>query len=568
MGGVGAGTGMTWSLRRYVASQLFAVVAEWASLIGLLVHVFERSGPVATGYASIATLVPHVLLSSSTVRLTRRGRPATVRLTSLVIQAGGYGLAAAAALSDGPLALGVLGVAVAYTGVTILRPSGAVLLPALVRSSTELTTANLRASYCESASVLLGPLLATVLLATGGGGAVLAGCAALCALAASAAAFDVRGGPPGHGADPIDEATARPLGRRLLRGAASPFADVVALGRRPGARGALGAAIGQYVVLGAFDIILVVVAGEHVDLGDAGAGILTTAFGVGAVLSVVVSGRAVRRPRVAPGIVLALTVIAVGCLVFGASITTAVALVVLPVIGCSRSLVDVMARVLLQRSAPPSELSRVFGALETGSGIGLLVGSLLAQVLIATSGVRAALLAVGLLYGAMVLALLRPLRSADDGADVPVVAMSILRRLPIFQPLPAPALEAVARNAEELVVGPDEVVVAQGESGDRFFAVCDGAFEVLVGGTHVRTLGRGDGFGEVALLADTARTATVRAIGGGHLLAIERVPFLIAVTGFDSSFEAAWGAVRTLTYEEPIPSPVVREERPLEAPGP
>ena len=558
-------------VHRYLVSHFLAVIGEWAALIGLLVYAFERGGARAAGYASLAALAPYLLLSATTARLAQRHRPASVRWCSLAAQTLGYGSAAACALAEGPVVIAVAGTALAFTAVTALRPAGAVLLPALVRSSLELTTTNVRVGHCESASVLLGPLAATGLLQLGGGGMVLMGCTGLVALAAATATVDVRHGPPAaddnndNDNDDNDNDTAqsrrprRTLAARLSGALLSPFANVVRVGRRPGARGVLAAAMGQYVLVGAFDIILVVIAGEHLDLGAAGAGILTTMFGAGAFLSIGVAGRAVRRPRLAPQMLLALALIATACIAFGANITLLMAGLALPVLGCSRSLLDLMARVLLQRSAPPSQLASVFGALETSSGIGLIAGSLLAQTLIAVSGASVALVGVGCVYGVLAVSLIRPLRSADDGADVPVVAMSLLHRLPVFAPLPTLALEAVARSAIELPVAAGEVVIHQGDSGDRFYAVADGAFDVVMSAVLMRTVRRGEGFGEVALLADVPRTATVTATQPGHLLAIERGPFLIAVTGHDSSRQAAWGVVRSMTFDNELPD-VTRDE--------
>lgn len=546
-------------VRRYVASHLLAVISEWASLIGLLVYAFEHSGALATGLASLATLAPYVVLSSTTARLAHHHPPATVRLVGLVVQTAGYGMAASVALGDGPLVVAVAGVAVAFTAVTSLRPSGAVLLPGIVRSSRELTTANVRVGYCESTSVLVGPIFASLLLDAGGGGMVLAGCAGLTALAVLTALPGVRHGPPAAapGQSERPPGAARGVRRRLVRTVVRPFDDVIQVARRPHTRGVLAASMGQYVLIGAFDIILVVIAGRHIDLGDAGAGILTACFGAGALASVILSRRAAHRPRLAPLILLALFVIATGCIAFGLATSVVVAVVALPVLGCSRSLLDLLARVLLQRSAPPAELARVFGALETSSGVGVLVGSLLAQILIALSGASAALLGVGVLYALLVVVLVRPLRSADDGADVPVVTMSLLARLPVFAPLPTFALEGLARSAVEVPVATDEVVIRQGDHGDRFYAVADGAFDVVMSGAFVRTARRGSTFGEVALLADVPRTATVIAREPGHLVAIDRAPFLTAVTGYDSSRQAAWRAVNSMSFDQEIARPDV-----------
>ena len=296
----------------------------------------------------------------------------------------------------------------------------------------------------------------------------------------------------------------------------------------------------QFVMIGASDVIWVVIAGDHLDLGDAGAGVLSALFGAGSFLCAAVTGRAARRTRLAPTLIACLALTAVACLVLGAAISLVAVIVLLPLLGLSRGLVDVLTRVLLQRSAPPSELASVFGAAETLAGLGGLAGSLTAQVLIAASGAEAALITIGIVFVVAGASLALPLRAADDAADVPVVAMSLLRQLPVFAPLPVWSLEAVARGARDVEVDDGTAVITEGEAGDAFYAVVDGEFVVTRDGATVRTVRRGDGFGEIALIADIPRTATVTASGPGSLLAIERDAFLLAVTGHEPAHEAAW----------------------------
>jgi MFS family permease len=331
----------------------------------------------------------------------------------------------------------------------------------------------------------------------------------------------------------------------VVRAVTLPFREFAEVARRPGARSVLVVDGAQYLLVGSFDIILVVLAGEYLDLGGSGAGVLGSLFGVGSLLSNAVTGRLAGRARLAPTMLVMVAVVAAGCAVFGASVSLVAACVVLPIAGFGRSLTSLLGRVLMQRSAPPSALPVLFGALETTSGLGLLLGSLMTQLLIAASGVEAALFAVSGTFVVVLALTARSLRRADEGADVPVVAMSLLRRLPVFEPLPTAALEAVARGAEECHLEPGDIVIRQGEPGDRYFAIAAGRFDVTVDDVVRRTLGRGDGFGEIALLADTPRTATVTAASAGTLLAVERVPFLVAVTGHDASRTAAWSAVRT-----------------------
>ena len=89
-------------------------------------------------------------------------------------------------------------------------------------------------------------------------------------------------------------------------------------------------------------------------------------------------------------------------------------------------------------------------------------------------------------------------------------------------------------------VEPGEEVVTEGRPGQRFYVIAEGDFDVTVEGRHARDLGPGDFFGEIALLREVPRTATVTARNGnGRLLALERDDFLAAVTGSTRSRDAA-----------------------------
>ncbi|CAM9819224.1 unnamed protein product, partial [Phaeothamnion confervicola] len=283
-----------------------------------------------------------------------------------------------------------------------------------------------------------------------------------------------------------------------------------------------------------------------------GPGLLSTAFGLGAFASIAVAARVTRRPRLAPALLAALAAAAACLLLFGVALTVPIALIVLPVLGLSRSMFDGPSRLLLQRSSGPEALGSTFAIRELCASAGLITGSVFALIALEVGDPEHVLVALG---GAFVLLLLltaRGLRMADAAADVPVVEMSLLRRLPMFASLPPIALEAVARAATAVAVQAGEVVITQGEQGDEFFAVVDGAFDIDMSGKRMRTAERLSFFGEVALLADVPRTATVTAARAGTLLSVGRVDFLMAVTGTDSSLQAAWGVVRALTLESEV----------------
>lgn len=520
-------------LVRYTITVFLNVVAEGAVFLGVLIYAFDRGGAVATGYAAIGLLVPYVVFAPTAGALAERYPPQRVRLGAMALQTLAFSVAAIAAYADLDTEFVVVAAMIGIGGATILGPAGAVLRPAIVRSSQELTIANLWTGYADSLSVLCGPLLAAIMLSVGGASAVLVACGVVAALALLVSLYRRPVDPPG-GSDLVDRVGAVRLMWREIRSVSA----------RPGVIGVLAVAGGQFFLVGSLDIIVVVAAEDEFGLGPSGPGTLAAALGVGTVLSGAVSTVLVKRPRLAPFLGASMIVLAAACTVLGLALTAVAAFVLLTLMGLARSVQDLLGTVLLQRSADPNALAAVFGVLELVSGLALILGSIVAQVLIAVDGVRLALFGTAAYFVILSLATAKALRSADDSADVPVVAMSLLRRIPVFEPLPRAALEAVARSAVEVDVRPGATVIRQGEPGDRFYAVADGEFDVQVDDERVGLCRRGDSFGEIALLADVPRAATITATLPGSLLAIERAPFLIAVTGHDSSRQAAWGVMR------------------------
>ena len=203
----------------------------------------------------------------------------------------------------------------------------------------------------------------------------------------------------------------------------------------------------------------------------------------------------------------------------------------------SRSLLEVTSQTLLQRVTPTALLARVFAFKEGLTMAAWGVGSAIVPLVIVIAGVRGALFVTGAIVPAIVLLRLRPLRMVDAAAVVPVVTIALLRSLQVFRALPVPALEGIAQRARNFSVPAGAAIVRQGEPGDRYYAIADGTVEVIKDGRLVATHGRGDGFGEIALLHDGMRTATVIAVTPATLTAIEREPFLVAVTGHGQTHE-------------------------------
>jgi CRP-like cAMP-binding protein len=121
----------------------------------------------------------------------------------------------------------------------------------------------------------------------------------------------------------------------------------------------------------------------------------------------------------------------------------------------------------------------------------------------------------------------------------PTREIQLLHSIPIFKPLPAPALDQLASSLVPVTATAGTEVIRKGDHGDRFYILTSGEVEVVSEGQDASTLGPGDYFGEIALLRDVPRTATVRAKTDLQLYALERDEFLSAVTGHPASAEAA-----------------------------
>jgi predicted MFS family arabinose efflux permease len=457
--------------------------------------------------------------------------------TTLLLQTAGLLTAAALARLHAPVVAVAVAAGVAIGGNAVVRTSYVVIAPALVATARELTRSNLWAGWCDSGCVVVGPLVATGLLAWRGPKLVFVTAAVIALGSAFAAVSLLR-----H-----DRRATRPTNSRR-EGVGEILASI--RGRRHIAS-LLAVLMTQHVVMGFLDLMFVVLAIDVLDIGNSGSGVLITAFGVGAMFSTLAASRFTGRAPLAPVMVTALAVCSISMFTMGWRMSVLVAIVGLAVAGCSRSMVELCARILLQRSAPPQHLAAVFGVMEVLTSVGVAIGTGLAQWAIATVGPRTGLVLLGAGIAAAIVVLGPLVWRTDRDADVPVVAIALLRSMPIFAPLAPPALENVARAATERHVRQHEVVIHQGEEGHRYFAIASGEMQVITDGSHRATLHPGQGAGEVSLLVNIPRTATVVARQPSTVYEIDRDAFLLAVTGNDDAHLAAWWHIQSIGHIRP-----------------
>jgi len=305
----------------------------------------------------------------------------------------------------------------------------------------------------------------------------------------------------------------------------------------------LALAAAQSLTRGALTVFSVVVAIELLGTGEPGVAALMAAVGVGAVVGSVAASFLVGSGRLGGWFAVGVALWGLPLAVVGVVPEQSAALVVLALIGVGNALIDVAGFTLIGRLAPDAVLARVFGILESLVAISIGVGGLLASALVQWFGVQAALIAVGLLCPVLAVMSWRRLRGLDRTVGALDGAIRLLQRVPMLAPLPLPAIEQLARGLEAIEVPAGQAVITQGDIGDRFYVVQSGEAEVVGDGRVVASLAAGEGFGEIALLRRTRRTATVRARTALLLGALEAERFLLAVLGYTPSTQAALARV-------------------------
>lgn len=502
--------------------------AEWAVWIAMLVYAYGRGGATAAGLVALFQMIPATLFAPFAAVLGDRYRPARVLALGYFIQATAMGATAAALLLDGPPALAYTCAAVAATATTMTRPTMAALTPGLCRTPEELTASNVVAGWSESTSILVAPALAGLILAVSSPGwvflvmgtAVLGGALLVMSI-------------PGPAANPASGTSVR---KELVEG----FSVVAS---EPSARTLVGLLGAEQIALGMLDVLYVVLAVSVLGMGNGGAGYLNAAFGLGGALAIAITATLVGRARLIPAIVGALAVWATAFILLAIVSTIVAAMLLLVVAGASHSLFDVSGRTLLQRTAPPEVLARVFGVLECLMSAGIATGALLAPLLVHLGGTTAAIVGTGILLPVMALLIGRRLFALDASATVPIVEIGLLRSLRLFSALSPPSLEGIARSLQPLEATAGTPIVTQGEDGEHYYAIAEGELEVVIDGKRVTVLTRGDGFGEIALLHDCTRTATVAALTDVKLYSLAKEPFLQVLTGHPAAMDSATAIV-------------------------
>jgi MFS family permease len=520
-------------LRKLQLAFAGSITGEWGFLVALAVYANDRGGATAVSAVLVIRWVASALTAPWLAYFSDRYPRERVMLAADISRAVAMlAMAAAVFAGSSPLIVYILAGFMAVASKTF-RPAQAALLPLLAKSPEELTAANATSTAIESLGMFLGPALGGLLLAVASVGWVFVADA----LTLVWSAFFVV-----QLKSPYEEVTAPPERAGAFREMAAGFS---ALGSERGARTIVFLYFCQTVVAGALRVLIVVTALDLLDVGNSGLGFLNAAMGVGGVIGVAIAFALIGRRRLASDFGLGLCLIGAGLGLIGVWPTFIGAILLVGVFGIGNTLVDVSAVTLLQRAVRDEVLGRVFGALQSILVLGLAVGALITPVLLNWIGTRATLIVVGATLPILALLLSRRLRTIDARATIPAERVELLRANPIFAPLPPPSIEHLAIKLVPVSVLGGDTVFRQGDHGDRFYVVEDGRCEITIDGEKVADAWPGEAFGEIALLRDVPRTATVTAVEETKLLALERDDFIATVTGYAPSRDAADAVIGT-----------------------
>ena len=499
-------------LRRTLLAYLLFNICELAVYLTLLVWAYGEDGVRGAGLIAVLQLVPAALLAAPVAALLLRVDRARALLVGYAAQALTLAALTVVLLLDLSFPVVAVAAVLASVAVTATRPAHHALMPEISGTTTALTAANAASGAVEAAATFLGPLSAGLLLAAWSPGGV----ALVMTVASAVAAGAVVGLGGGRAAGPAHR-PARPGGTARL------------VLRDPSARLLCGLVGVEYVLVGMMDILLVVLALDLLSMSEAGPGVLSSALGVGGVVGVVLTVVLIGRDRLAGYLVLGAVVAGVPLVGAGLAGGPAPALVLVAACGAGKLFFDVVNRTFVQRLLPDRLLTAAFGAQESLMMAGTAVGTVLAPLLVTLVGGPGAFALAGAVLPVVALLAWGPLRRLDRSMAIPRAELDLLLGVPLLAVLAPRVVERLARQATSVHLGPGDVVVAEGDDGDRFFVVAAGGVEVTQAGEPVRELGPGGWFGELALLRDTPRTATVTARTAVELVVLRREPFLTAV---------------------------------------
>jgi MFS family permease len=500
-----------------------AIASEWMHFVALGVFAYKEGGTAAVGIAGLVRLLPAAIVAPFAASLGDRFPRERFLLVLTLLGAVALAASAVAAFAGQRVIVFALAAVVGLVA-TLFRPALQALLPSLAHPPEELIASNGATSTIEGLGTLVGPVLAGLIVAVADTGVVFAVGAGVLLAGASLLALVRVEGRIDLTADGGDVNV-----WRLLGGGFRAVIDTA------GARTVVGLIVAQTFVRGCVNVLIVVAVFRVFHGSDGAVGYLTAAIGVGGLVGAL-GAMTLKGRHLATVFGVALFCWGIPLILIAPRPYLAATVILLAVVGAANSLEDVAVFTLLQRLVPDETLTRVLGLVWGLAMGGVALGSIAAPAVVELVGPRPAFAVVGSILPLLTLITYRRLVELDRSVT-PAAELDFIERVPIFAPLSLAAKEHLAAHLVPLSTAAGELVIRAGDVGDRFYIVADGELDIDVEGRH-SSASSGDYFGEIALLRDVPRTATVTATVASRLYALERDDFLAAVTGHSAAHAA------------------------------
>lgn len=518
------------NLRRMQLALAGSMIGDWAYATAVVVWAYDVGGAQAVGiFASVRLLLMALFAPLASSLADRYPRKAVMIVADGLRVLGVTGAVLCLFADTPPAPIFVLATLASLFG-CIFRPAQMAWMPALAENPRELAASNGASSTIESLAFFLGPALGAFLIALRDVETVfLFNAATFLWSAVLVMSIHPR-------AEPVaDEMGETEPGEDAAGGILAGFTQIW---RDAGLRLVAFLVCTQTVIAGASTVFAVLFAVEYLETGPEGVGYVDSAFGVGAILGGFFAISRAARNRLTWDLGVGTFCWAAPLVLVALWPSPITVFAVVIVMGFANPLVDVNFATIVQRVAPEAVLGRVFGAFE-GALIGTMaLGAAVMPFLVDWMGLRPTLVVLAVAVAAPVLLMAPAMRRLDETLREPA-ALPLLRTLSIFAPLAPSTLEALARQVTRVPVAAGVPVLREGEESDRFFVIESGRVQVTQGDRVLREEGAGEFFGEIGLLRDVPRTATITATEDTVLLALTRSAFLDAVTGSREASTAA-----------------------------
>jgi hypothetical protein len=506
-------------LRGLLIAWFTVMAGKWAFLVAGLVIAYDAGGAVAVGIFGLARYVPPTILAPFTGLLTVRWAPEVVFRTTNALRTLTVAAALVVVVMDLPFAAYLLVVAIEAGIGAATRPLYMALLPAIARTPSQLVAANVASSAMEGIGTFVGPAIAGLLLTQGGPASVILVVVAVYAAGVWAIAglkVPAVGRPVASVAAALDQVSA---GVRAVATLPGPRIVVLDLGA-------------QTFVRGLLTVLVVVASVELLPLGDPGVGTLNAMMGLGGLLGAGVAVLLAGRQRLGPAFLLALAGWGLPIAVFGLVPTVIVSLLAMTMVGVSNSVLDVAGFTLVQRTTPNHSRVAVLGLLDSVANGGVALGGIVAPLFIVAFGTAPALVVTGAILPLVAIVSVPIMRRVDEGGPTVPQRADLLRADPLFAPLSLATVEYLSSCLRPVAFDDGAWLMREGEPGMEYLLIETGTVAISQGGQHIRDLGPGGGgVGEIALLRQVPRTASVQARGPVQGFSLDRDAFLEAITG-------------------------------------